>query len=189
MHIPFACNWHNPSWISRRRRMTVENISWSNSTKVLDQARIKLMASGSTIRLATDCPTGSSNICIRCKHQGLRDVLKLSKWKVYRSYWKGFDDTIYVGDHKIFLHAKYVSCLPSWHVFEGFPSQVYGSFMLTWQPYVQYNWIYNLCSRSHYTHVVWSQLDDWQKYTSSKFKWMTKWKRTIHPKKARPLPF
>ena len=129
MHIPFACNWHNPSWISRRRRMTVENISWSNSTKVRDQARIKLMASGSAIRLATDCPLGPSNIYIyiyiyiyiRCKHQGLRDVLKLSKWKVYRSYWKGFNDTIYVGDHKIFLHAKYVSCLPSWHVFWRFP--------------------------------------------------------------------
>ena len=42
----------------------VENISSSNSTKVWDQARIKLMASGSTIGLTTDC----------CKHDGLKDV-------------------------------------------------------------------------------------------------------------------
>ena len=47
----------------------VENISSSNSTKVWDQARIKLMASGSTIRLTTDC----------CKHVGLKYVLKLSQ--------------------------------------------------------------------------------------------------------------
>ena len=47
----------------------VENISASNSTKVWDQARIKLMASGSTIELTTDC----------CKHDGLRDVLILSQ--------------------------------------------------------------------------------------------------------------
>ena len=48
--------------------MTLENISSSNSTKVWDQARINLMASGSTIGLTTNC----------CKHDGLRDVLKLS---------------------------------------------------------------------------------------------------------------
>ena len=36
----------------------VENSSSSNSTKVLDQARVKIMASGSTIRLTTDCPSG-----------------------------------------------------------------------------------------------------------------------------------
>ena len=47
----------------------VENIPSSNSTKVWDQARIKLMASGSTIGLATDC----------YKHDGLKDVLKLSQ--------------------------------------------------------------------------------------------------------------
>ena len=47
----------------------VENISLSISTRVLDQARIKLMASGSTIGLTTDC----------CKHDGLKDVLKLSQ--------------------------------------------------------------------------------------------------------------
>ena len=52
----------------------VENISSSNSTKVWDQAGIKLMASGSTIGLTTDC----------YKHDRLRDVLKLSQ--VYRNY-------------------------------------------------------------------------------------------------------
>ena len=54
----------------------VENILSSNSTKVWDQTRIKLMASGSIIGLTTDC----------CKHGGLKDVLKLSQLKVYRSY-------------------------------------------------------------------------------------------------------
>ena len=57
--------------------MRIENISLSNSTKVWDQARIKLGASGSTIRLTTDYPLGHGNICISCKHQGFRDVLKL----------------------------------------------------------------------------------------------------------------
>ena len=57
----------------------VENISPSNSTKVWNQARIKLMASGSTIRLISDCPFGPGNTCISCKHEGLRDVLKLSQ--------------------------------------------------------------------------------------------------------------
>ena len=47
----------------------VENNSPSNSTKLWNQARIKLMASGSTIGLTTNC----------CKHDGLRDVLKLSQ--------------------------------------------------------------------------------------------------------------
>ena len=60
----------------------VGSISRLNSTKVWDQARIKLMASGSTNRLTTD----PGNICISCKHHGFRDVLKLSQSKVYRSY-------------------------------------------------------------------------------------------------------
>ena len=38
--------------------MTIENISLSISTKVFDQARIKHWASGSTIRLTNDCPSG-----------------------------------------------------------------------------------------------------------------------------------
>ena len=49
----------------------VENVSSPNSTKVWDQARIKHMASGSTIRLTTDCPLGHGNTCISCKHEGL----------------------------------------------------------------------------------------------------------------------
>ena len=59
--------------------MTIENMLLSNSTKVWDQVRIKLGASGSTIRLTTDCPLGPGNICTSCKHQGFRDVLKLSQ--------------------------------------------------------------------------------------------------------------
>ena len=51
----------------------VENTSSSNSTKVWDQARIKLMASGSTIRLTTDCPSGPGITCTSCKHECLRD--------------------------------------------------------------------------------------------------------------------
>ena len=59
----------------------IENISLSNSTKVWDQAMIKLGASVSTTRLTTDCPSGPGNtcICISFKHQGFRDVLKLSQ--------------------------------------------------------------------------------------------------------------
>ena len=59
--------------------MIVENISSSNSTEVCDQTRFKLMASGSTIRLTTDCPSGPGNTCVSCKHKGLGDVLKLSQ--------------------------------------------------------------------------------------------------------------
>ena len=60
--------------------MIVENITSSNSTKVWYQARIKLndMASGSTIRLTTECPSGSGKTRISCKHEVLSDVLKLS---------------------------------------------------------------------------------------------------------------
>ena len=57
----------------------VDNISSSNSTKVWSQARIKLMASVSTIRLTSDCPSGPGNTCIKCKHEGLRDALKSSQ--------------------------------------------------------------------------------------------------------------
>ena len=57
----------------------VENISSSNSTKVRLQARIKPMASGSTIRLTADCHSGPGNTRISCKHEGLRDFLKLSQ--------------------------------------------------------------------------------------------------------------
>ena len=46
---------------------------------VWDQARIKFMASGSTIGLVTDCPSGHGNACISCKYEGLRDVLKVSQ--------------------------------------------------------------------------------------------------------------
>ena len=44
----------------------VESILSSDSMKVWGQARIKLMASGSTIILTTDCPSGPGNTCISC---------------------------------------------------------------------------------------------------------------------------
>ena len=44
----------------------VEIILSSNSTKIWDQARIKLVASGSTIRFTTDCPSGPCNTCTVC---------------------------------------------------------------------------------------------------------------------------
>ena len=55
----------------------VENVSSSNSTKVWDQPRIKLMNFGSTLRLTTDCPLGPGNTCISCKN-----VVSI---KIYRS--------------------------------------------------------------------------------------------------------
>ena len=57
----------------------VENISSSNSTKLWDQARIKLMACGSTNTFTTVCPLGLGNTRISCEYEGLRDVLKLSQ--------------------------------------------------------------------------------------------------------------
>ena len=54
----------------------VEDISSSSSTKVWDQASIKLMLSRSIIGLTTDC----------CNHDGLKDILKLTHQKVNRSY-------------------------------------------------------------------------------------------------------
>ena len=60
----FACNWpcmFSPSWISARRRMTEEIISWSICTKIWDQARIDWLATPVyAVRLATDCATGPS---------------------------------------------------------------------------------------------------------------------------------
>ena len=43
------------SWVSGRRRMIVENIPWSISTKGWDWAKIKLTTPGSAISLATYC--------------------------------------------------------------------------------------------------------------------------------------
>ena len=60
-----ACNWQQPflNDSAEWRRVIVENISWSISTKVWDQAGIKLATPGSAVRLAsvarhiTDCAT------------------------------------------------------------------------------------------------------------------------------------
>ena len=60
----FACNWQQPflNDSAEGRRMNVEIISWSISTKVWNRAGIKLSTPGSAVRLAsvarlvTDCP-------------------------------------------------------------------------------------------------------------------------------------
>ena len=48
----FACNWQQPflNYSAEGRRMTVEIISWSISTKVWDRAGIKLATPGSAVR-------------------------------------------------------------------------------------------------------------------------------------------
>ena len=65
VHILFACNWQQPflNDSAEGRRMTLEIISWSISTKVWDRIGIELGTPGSAIRLAsvarhiTDCAT------------------------------------------------------------------------------------------------------------------------------------
>ena len=61
----FACNWQQPFMndSAEGRRMTVEIISWSISTKVWDRAGIELATPGSAVSFAsvtrhvTDCAT------------------------------------------------------------------------------------------------------------------------------------
>ena len=60
VHILWPVIENNPSWMilsqgdsAEGRRMTVEIISWSISTKVWDRARIKLTTPGSAVRLAS----------------------------------------------------------------------------------------------------------------------------------------
>ena len=65
----FACNWQQPflNESAEGRRMTVEIISWSISTKVWDPTGIKLATPGSAVRHAsvarqvTDCATQPRN--------------------------------------------------------------------------------------------------------------------------------
>ena len=65
----FACNWQQPflNKSAEGRRMTVEIISWSISTKVWDQTGIELATPGSAVRHAsvarhvTDCATRTGN--------------------------------------------------------------------------------------------------------------------------------
>ena len=52
-------------WLTRRRRMNVENISWSISTKVWERTGIKLTTPGSAITLATDCASWPGGFIIR----------------------------------------------------------------------------------------------------------------------------
>ena len=70
--LTFACNWHQPflNESAEGRRMTIEIISWSISTKVWDQAGIELATPGSAVRHAsvdrhvTDCATRPGSIHI-----------------------------------------------------------------------------------------------------------------------------
>ena len=64
MYIILLVNDNNLSWISWRRRMTIEIISWSISTR--DQVGIKLATPGSAVRLATHCATGPSTFRANC---------------------------------------------------------------------------------------------------------------------------
>ena len=66
----------------------IVNISSSmiNLNERMGSGRNHIMASGSTIRLTTDCPSELGNTCTSCKHEGFRDVLKLSQYKIYRRY-------------------------------------------------------------------------------------------------------
>ena len=65
----FACNWQQPFMndSAEGRRMTVEIISWSISTKVWDRAGIELATPGSDVSFAsvtrhvTDCATQPGN--------------------------------------------------------------------------------------------------------------------------------
>ena len=54
VHILSLVTDNNPSWINRRRRMTMKIISWSISRKLWDQARIDLETIGSAVGLPTD---------------------------------------------------------------------------------------------------------------------------------------
>ena len=60
----FACNWQQPflNDSAEGRRMTVEIISWSISTKVWDRAGIELATPGSAVRLASVCSTQQSSM-------------------------------------------------------------------------------------------------------------------------------
>ena len=79
----FACNWQKPFMndLAEGRRITVEIISWSISTKVWDQAGIELATPGSAVSFAsvtrhvTNCATrpGHSSvyvhICILMRYE------------------------------------------------------------------------------------------------------------------------
>ena len=53
MHILSLVTDNNPSWMKGARRMTVEIISWSISTKVWDRAEIELATPGSAVSFAS----------------------------------------------------------------------------------------------------------------------------------------
>ena len=70
----FACNWQQPFMndSAEGRRMTVEIISWSISTKVWDRAGMELATPGSAVSFAsvtrhvTDCATRPGPFCWFC---------------------------------------------------------------------------------------------------------------------------
>ena len=83
----FACNWQKPFMndSAEGRRMTVEIISWSISTKVWDRAGIELATPGSAVSFAsvtrhvTGCATrpGRTWACLQSRER-------------YKTYQKGF---------------------------------------------------------------------------------------------------
>ena len=68
----FVCNWQQPFMndSAEKRRMTVEIISWSISTKVWDRAGIELATPGTAVSFAsvtrhvTDCATRPGESCM-----------------------------------------------------------------------------------------------------------------------------
>ena len=81
----FACNWQQPflNESAEGRRMTVEIISWSISTKVWDRAGIELATPGSAVRHAsvarhfTDCATPPGNWQTTKNHAKLPSMLRV----------------------------------------------------------------------------------------------------------------
>ena len=82
----FPCNWQQPflNESAEGRRMTVEIISWSISTKVWDRAGIELATPGSAVRHAsvarhvTDCATWPGNV--KTNQRGYYNLLNSAFW-------------------------------------------------------------------------------------------------------------
>ena len=91
----FVCNWQQPflNDSAEGRRMTVELISWSISTKVWERNGIELATPGSAVRLAplarhvTDCATRSwlTNGCQYVHEVLVNYLVKLAQEKVWLS--------------------------------------------------------------------------------------------------------
>ena len=101
MHILSPETDNCPSWISRRERMTVENISWSISAKECcrPQRGLNPQPPGLQLDGASNWPTEAGPIC--CTHAFI------SNWQLlFLSPWNGKNDRR--NDFMINLHKSYV---------------------------------------------------------------------------------